>query len=63
METNRQNFERTKEQQKIGQISSIEYRQAQLNLLNAETNLNTAKFAAKVIEMELLQLSGQLLGE
>jgi outer membrane protein len=63
VETNRENFERTKEEQKIGQISSIEYRQAQLNLLNAETNLNTAKFAAKVIEMELLQLSGQLLGQ
>ncbi len=63
VETNRQNFERTKEQQKIGQISSIEYRQAQLNLLNAQTNLNAAKFAAKVIEMELLQLGGQLLGE
>lgn len=60
VETNRQNFERTKEQQKIGQISSIEYRQAQLNLLNAETNLNTAKFNAKIIEMELLQLSGEL---
>ncbi|MFT4761886.1 MAG: outer membrane protein, partial [Saprospiraceae bacterium] len=63
VETNRENFERTKEEQKIGQISSIEYRQAQLNLLNAETNLNTARFAAKVIEMELLQLSGQLLGQ
>lgn len=63
VETNRQNFERTKEQEKIGQISSIAYRQAQLNLLDAETNLNNAKFAAKVIETELLQLSGQLLTE
>lgn len=60
VETNRQNFERTKEQQRIGQVSSLEYRQAQLNLLNAETNLNTAKFNAKTIEMELLQLSGEL---
>ena len=59
--TNRQNFERTKEMLRVGRITSIEYRQAQLNLLNAATNLNTAKYAAKVIEIQLLQLSGGLI--
>ena len=61
LETNRQNFERTKEQQRIGRISSLEYRQAQLNLLNAATNLNAAKFTAKIREIEVISLSGRLL--
>ena len=55
------NMERTEEQFKIGQISSVEFRQAQLNLLNAETSYNTSKYSAKVIELQLLQLSGELL--
>jgi len=61
LETNRENFERTKEQQRIGRISSIEYRQAQLNLLNAATNLNAAKFTAKVREIEVISISGRLI--
>lgn len=59
--TNQLNFERTEEQFKAGQISSIEIRQAQLNLLNAAVNLNTAKYDAKIIELQLLQLSGRLM--
>jgi len=58
---NQLNFERTEEQFKVGQVNSVEFRQAQLNLLNAATSLNTAKFDAKVIEIQLLQLSGQLM--
>lgn len=58
---NRLNFERTEEQFKVGQVTSVEFRQAQLNLLNAATSLNSAKFDAKVIEIQLLQLSGQLM--
>ena len=59
--TNQLNFQRTEEQFKIGQVTSVEFRQAQLNLLNAATNLNTAKFNAKIIEINLLQLSGALM--
>jgi outer membrane protein TolC len=55
------NFSRTDERYKLGQVSSIEFRQAQINLLNAQTNLNTAKFNAKLKELELLQLAGELL--
>lgn len=61
VETNRENFARTEEQVKIGQLSSIEFRQAQLNLLNAQTNLNNAKFDAKLREIQLLQLGGRLI--
>lgn len=59
--TNELNFQRTQEQFKVGQVTSVEFRQAQLNLLNAATNLNTAKFDAKIIEINLLQLSGGLM--
>ena len=59
--TNLDNFNRTVEQYKLGQISSIEFRQAQINLLNARTELNLAKYDAKLAEMQLLKLTGTLL--
>ncbi|WP_104515821.1 TolC family protein [Nonlabens xylanidelens] len=59
--TNNSNFERTEEQFKLGQVSSIEFRQAQVNLLNAKTIENLAKYDAKLAEYQLLQLAGQLL--
>ena len=55
------NYERSNERYKLGQITSVELRQAQLNLLNAQTNKNLAKYQAKLAELELLQLTGQLL--
>lgn len=55
------NFERSEERYKLGQITSVELRQAQINLLNARTNKNLAKYEAKLSELELLQLTGQLL--
>jgi len=59
--TNLNNFERSKEQFQLGRITSIEFRQAQINLLNAATNKNLAKYDAKLAELQLLQLTGQLL--
>ncbi len=59
--TTENNFERTEERYKLGQVTSIEFRQAQINLINAKTALNNAKFDAKLIELELLQLSGEIL--
>ncbi len=59
--TNENNFERSNEQFQLGRITSIEFRQAQINLLNAETNKNLAKYDAKLAELQLLQLTGQLL--
>ncbi len=61
LETNRLNLERTEELFNAGQVSSIEFRQAQLNLLNSETSYSRAKYNAKVVELSLLQLSGKLL--
>ncbi len=59
--TNRNNFNRTEERYKLGQATSIEFRQAQLNLLNAIVAKNQAKYTAKLAELEVLQVSGELL--
>ncbi len=59
--TNKINFNRTAEQYKIGRVTSIEFRQAQINLLNAQTNRNQAKYDAKLAELLLIQLSGGIL--
>jgi len=59
--TNEDNFRRSQERLKLGQITSVEFRQAQLNLLNARVTKNAAKYTAKLAELQLLQLTGQLL--
>lgn len=61
IKTAQNNFDRTQEKFKIGQVTSIEFRQAQLNLLNAELSRNQAKYDAKLAELSVLQLSGELL--
>ncbi len=59
--TAQNNFDRTQEKFKIGQVNSIEFRQAQINLLNAELSRSQAKYDAKLAELTLLQISGELL--
>lgn len=59
--TSENNFERTQEKFKLGQATSIEFRQAQLNLRNAELSRNQAKYDAKLAELTVLQISGDLL--
>jgi outer membrane protein TolC len=59
--TAKNNFDRTQEKYKLGQVTSIEFRQAQLNLLSAELSRNQAKYQAKLSELNVLQLSGELL--
>ncbi|TXE16596.1 TolC family protein [Psychroserpens burtonensis] len=61
IKTSQNNFERTQEKFKIGQVTSIEFRQAQLNLLKTELSRNQSKYDAKLAELSLLQLSGELL--
>jgi len=55
------NYERSNERYKLGQITSVELRQAQINLLNVKTSRSLAKYNAKLAELQLLQLTGQLL--
>ena len=61
VQTSSDNFNRTEERFKLGQITSIEFRQAQLNLINAKNAKNGAKYEAKLAELQLMQLSGDLL--
>ena len=60
LETSQTNFDRSVDQYKLGQISNIVCRQAQVNLLNAHLDLNHAKYTAKLAELILLQISGDL---
>ncbi len=54
------NFNRSNELYNLGQINSIQLREAQLNLSRAETRILEATYNAKVAEMELLRISGKL---
>ena len=61
LQTNLDNFNRSRERYELGQITSIVFRQAQLNLLNAVLAKSQAKYNAKLAELQLLQVSGELL--
>ena len=61
LETNQLNFARTNDLFEKGQVTSIEFRQAQLNLQNAKKNFNEAKYNAKIAEIKVKQLVGELL--
>lgn len=54
------NFSRTQELYKLGRATSIEFRTAQQNYLNAENNYNTARYNAKLTEIVLLKVAGEL---
>jgi len=55
------NFKRTEELYHLGQVTTTQFREAQLNLIRAKSNLLAAKYDAKLSEIELLKLSGGLL--
>lgn len=61
LQTNQRNFDRTEELYKLGQLTSIEFRQAQLNLLYSETRYKQSKYQAKLYELSLFRLTGNLL--
>ncbi|MEZ4756070.1 MAG: TolC family protein [Flavobacteriales bacterium] len=56
------NFERTRELFQSGQLTGLQFRQAQLDLANAERQTVVAGFDVKVAELTLLRASGGLLG-
>ncbi|MFC2176045.1 TolC family protein [Bacteroidota bacterium] len=61
--TAKRNFNRSDELYKQGQISSIDFRTAQLNMLNAQSSCSQAKYNAKNAELQVKQLTGMLLNE
>ena len=61
LETNKLNFERNLEQYKLGRLSSIQFRDAQLKLQRADLQKNTSKYNAKLSEIALMKISGQII--
>ena len=55
------NFQRSEELYKLGRLSSIELREAQLNLVRSQNRILNARYQAKISETELLLLSGQMM--
>jgi len=62
-ETNQLNFSRSADQFKLGQITSLDFRKAQVNLEESINRYNSAMYSAKIAEMELLKLAGLFLDE
>lgn len=56
----KQNIEITAEKFKIGTITSVEFRAAQLNYINSRIRLSSAQFQAKLSEITLRELAGNL---
>ena len=61
VETATYNFDRSRAQYKLGSITAIEFRQAQINLTNSQNQRTIAKYQAKLAELRLIQITGQLL--
>jgi outer membrane protein TolC len=55
------NFKRTRELYNLGQVTTTQFREAQLNLIRSRSNVSTAKYEAKIKEIELLRLTGLLI--
>ena len=56
-----ENYSIAMERYRLGDLSGIELREAQNNLLAAEERQSIAEYATKICEISLLQLSGQIL--
>ena len=54
------NFDQTQEYFRLGQVSSTQYRAAQLNWSRAKSSQIQARYSAYLAEMSLWQLTGQL---
>ena len=56
-----ENYEIAIERYKLGDLSGIELREAQNNLLEAEERISIAEYSTKLCEISLMLLSGQVL--
>ena len=55
------NFQRSKELYELGQMTVTQFREAQLNLFNTQIRVSTNLYNAKLSEMNLYQLTGELI--
>lgn len=58
IQTAEQNFRRSSELYKLGKLTSVDFRESQINLLRAKFSLNQAGVQVKLSEVEILILSG-----
>ena len=56
-------YEKSRNQNQLGQLSSLELRDAQLNLNKAKATFNEAMINAKLAEWELMRLIGGIMGK
>jgi outer membrane protein TolC len=63
MQTNQLNFQYSKDKYSLGQINSIDYRKAQVDLESSINRYNEAKYLAKVAELKLMKLAGLFMAE
>ncbi|MDC3110144.1 TolC family protein [Flavobacteriales bacterium] len=59
-QTSKLSFSRFEEKYSLGLVSSLEFRQAQINLLRAELLLNSSLFESKISELVFLKLTGKI---
>lgn len=55
------NFDKSKALYEKGQLTSLQFREAQINLIRVKNKLNNSTFASKMTEIELKRLAGDLL--
>lgn len=60
LNANQLNFQRTEEQYKLGRVTSLDFRTAQQNLLQSKLTLIEARYNAKIAELTLFQLVGEI---
>jgi outer membrane protein TolC len=58
IQASRAAFERTREEYNLGRLGQIEFRQAQVNLRNAQLAERQSAYNAKIIELQIMQLAG-----
>lgn len=56
-----ENYAIAEEQYRVGVITSIELRNAQINLINTKTRSITIQYETKLIETDILRISGEIL--
>jgi outer membrane protein TolC len=56
----KQNLSITIDKFRIGTITTLEFRTAQLNYINAKVRYTSAQFQAKLAEIALKELAGEL---
>ncbi len=63
LETAQLNFDYSQQQFEQGQLTGLQFREAQVNLLLAANNYNNVQYNASLAALELLRLTGGLMGE